>query len=95
MGILSEMFCGHLIRCEVISADLHIHLFKSEIFTSKVLGYIKYPQSIEQLKDAISLETTAIPHKVTYRVVDNLRQISREIGLDQYQTCIMNRFFIR
>ena len=43
-------------------------------------GYLKSkvyrnrPQSIEQLKDAIRQEITAIPHEMTRRVIDNFRE---------------------
>ena len=36
--------------------------------------YSNHPQSIEQLKDAIHHEITAIPHEMTRQVIDNFRE---------------------
>ena len=40
--------------------------------------YSNCPQSIEQLKDAIRQEITAIPHEMTRRVIDNFRERLRQ-----------------
>ena len=40
--------------------------------------YSNCPQSIEQLKDAIHHEITAIPHEMTRRVIDNFREHLRQ-----------------
>ena len=36
--------------------------------------YINCPHSIEQLKDVICQEITAIPHEMTHQVIDNFRE---------------------
>ena len=36
--------------------------------------YSNRPQTIEQIKDAIRQEITAIPHEMTRRVIDNFRE---------------------
>ena len=46
--------------------------FLWEYCKSKV--YSNRPQSIEQLKDAICQEITAIPHEMTRRVIDNFHE---------------------
>ena len=40
--------------------------------------YSNFPPSIEQLKDAIRQEITAIPHEMTHRVIDNFRERLRQ-----------------
>ena len=40
---------------------------KSKVYSTR-------PQSIEQVKDAIRQEITAIPHETTRRVIDNFRE---------------------
>ena len=36
--------------------------------------YSNRPQTIEQIKDAIRQDITAIPHEMTRRVIDNFRE---------------------
>ena len=43
------------------------YICKSKVYSNR-------PQSIEQLKDAIRQEITAIPHEMTCRVIDNFRE---------------------
>ena len=40
--------------------------------------YSNRPQSIEQLKDTIRQEITAIPHEMTRRVIDNFHERLRQ-----------------
>ena len=75
MGILREMFHGHLISLRgdigwpTRSPDLSpCDFFLWGYLKSKV--YINHPQSIEQLKEAIRQEITAIPHEMTRQVID-------------------------
>ena len=80
MGILREMFPSHLISLRgdigrpACTPDLNPYnfFFLSGYIKSKV--YSNRPQSIEQLKDAISQEITTIPHEMTHRVLDNFRE---------------------
>ena len=59
------------------SPDLNpCDFFLGENLKSKV--YSNRPQSIEQLKDAIRQEITAIPHEMTGRVIDNFRERFRQ-----------------
>ncbi len=83
MGILREMFPGHLISLRgdigwpARSPDLNpCDFFLWGYLKSKV--YINRPRSIEQLKDAIRQEITAIPHEMTRRVIDNFRERLRQ-----------------
>ena len=83
MGILKEMFPGHLISLRgdigwtACSPDLNpCDFFLWGYLKSKV--YSDLPQSIEQLKDAICQEITAIPHEMTRRVIDNFREHFRQ-----------------
>ena len=83
MGILREMFSGHLISLRgdfgwsARSPDLNPRdFFLWGYLKSKV--YSNRPQSIEQLKDAINQEITAIPHEMTRRVTDNFREHLRQ-----------------
>ena len=83
MGILREMFPGHLISlCGDIgwparSPDLNpCDFFLLGYLKSKV--YSNCPQSIEQLKDPIRQEITTIPHEMTNRVIDNIRERLRQ-----------------
>ena len=83
MGILREMFPGHLIslRGDIGWPDRSPDLNPCDFF---LRGYLKSkvysncPQSIEQLKDAIRQEITAIPHEMTRRVIDNFRERLRQ-----------------
>ena len=79
MGILREMFLGHLISLRgdlgwpVRSLDLNpCNFFLWEYLKSK--AYINCPRSIEQLKDAIRQEITAISHEMTRHVIENFRE---------------------
>ena len=79
MGILREMFPGHLISLRddiswsIRSPDLNpCDFFLLGYLKSKV--YINRPCSIEQLKDAICQEITAIPHEMTHQVIDNFHE---------------------
>ena len=49
-----------------------VRFFLWRYLKSKV--YSHRPQSIEQLKDAIRQEITAIPHEMTRWVMDNFRE---------------------
>ena len=79
MGILREMFPGHLIslRSDIGWPARSPNLNPCNFF---LWGYIKSricsncPQSIEQLKNAICLEITAISHEMIRRVLDNYRK---------------------
>ena len=55
---------------------IHAIFFLWGYLKSKV--YSNRPQSIEQLKDAIRQEITAIPHEMTRRVIDNFREHLRQ-----------------
>ena len=79
MGILREMFPGHLISLHgdiswsICSPDLNpCKFFLWGYLKSKV--YINRPRSIEQLKDAICQEITAIAHEMTHQVIDNFHE---------------------
>ena len=83
MGILREMFPGHLISLRGdISWSIHSpHLNPCDFFLwgylkSKV--YINRPCSIEQLKDAICPEITTIPHEMTHQVIDYFHEHLRQ-----------------
>ena len=84
MGIFREMFPDHLISLRddigwlARSPDLNLcdFFFLREYLKSKV--YSNRPQSIEQLKDAIRQEITAIPHETNRRVIDNFRERLRQ-----------------
>ena len=78
-----EMFPGHLISLRgdidwpARSPDLNpCNFFLWAYLKSKV--YSNRPQSIEQLKDAIRQEITAIPHEMTCWVIDNFREPLRQ-----------------
>ena len=79
MGILREMFPGYLIslRGDIGWPDRSSDSNPCDFF---LWGYLKSkvysnrPQSIEQLKDAIRQEITAIPHEITRRVIDNFHE---------------------
>ena len=49
-----------------------------EEFFTMIFKCINRPRSIEQLKDAIRQEITAIPHEMTRRVIDNFRECLRQ-----------------
>ena len=77
---LREMFPGHLISlrgdigwpAQIRSPDFNpCNFFLWGYLESKV--YINHPCSIEQLKDSIRQEITAIPHERTCQVIDNFR----------------------
>ena len=77
------MFPGHLISLRgdmswpARSPDLNLcDFFPWGYPESKV--YSNRPQSIEQHKDAIRQEITAIPHEMTSRVIDNLLERLRQ-----------------
>ena len=83
MGILREMFPGHLISLRgdigwpARSPDLNpCDFFLWGYLKSKV--YSNRLQSVEQLKNAIRQEITAIPHEMTSRVIDNFRERLRQ-----------------
>ena len=83
MGILREMFPGHLISLRgdigwpARSPDLNPYdFFLWGYLKSKV--YISRPRSIEQLKDAIRQEITAISHEMARQVIDNFRERLRQ-----------------
>ena len=83
IGILRKMFPGHLIPFlgnigwPARSLDLNsCNFFLWGCLKSKV--YINCPRSIEQLKDAIRQEITAIPHEMTSQVIDNFRERLRQ-----------------
>ena len=81
MGILREMFPGHLIslRGDIGWPAHSSHLNPYDFF---LWGYLKSkvysnrPQSIKHLKDAIRQEITTIPHEMIRRVMDNFRELS-------------------
>ena len=60
------------------------HTWFKSVWFFFLWGYLKSkvysncPQSIEQLKDAIRQEITAIPHEMTRRVIDNFRERLRQ-----------------
>ena len=83
MGILREMFPAHLIPFlgdigwPARSLDLNsCNFFLWGYLKSKV--YINCPRSIEQLRDAIRQEITAIPHEMTSQVIDNFCERHRQ-----------------
>ena len=78
MGILREMFSSRGdIGWPARSPDLNpCDFFLWGYLMSKV--YSNHPQSIEQLKDAIRQEITAIPHEMTHRVIDNFHERLRQ-----------------
>ena len=83
MGILREMFPGHLISLRgdigwpARSPDLNpCDFFLWEYLKLKV--YRNRPQSIKHLKDAICQEITAIPHEMICRVMDNFQERLRQ-----------------
>ena len=83
MGILREMFPGHLIslRGDIGWPASLPDLNPCDFFLwgyLKTKMYIKRPGSIEQLKDAIRQESTAIPHEMTRQVIDNFREHLRQ-----------------
>ena len=92
MGILREMFPGHLISLRgdiswpACSPDLNPYNF----FKSKV--YSNHRQSIEQFKGAIRQEITAIPHEMTRRVIDNFREHLRQC-VDNNGSCLTDLIF--
>ena len=83
MGILRETFPGHLISlrgdigwpaCSPVLNPCDIFLWgylKSKVYSNS-------PQSIEQLKDAIRQEITAISHEMTRQVIDKFRERLRQ-----------------
>ena len=97
MGILREMFPGHLISLRgdigwpARSPDLNpCDFFLWGYLKSKV--YSNRSQSIEQLKDAIRLEITAIPHEMSRRVIDNFRErLRQDLALNNLQWLICNK----
>ena len=83
MGILREMFPGHLISLRgdigwpARSPDLNpCDFFLWGYLKSKV--YSNRPQSIEELKHAIRQEIACIPHEMIRRVIDNFRERLRQ-----------------
>ena len=79
MGILRGMFPGYLISLHgdigwpAHSPNLNsCDFFLWEYLKSKV--YINCSRSIEQLKDAICQEITAIQHEMTHQVIDNFHE---------------------
>ena len=83
MGILREMFPGHLIS---LRGDIGWPARSPDINPCDFFlwGYVKSnvysdrPKSIEHLKDAISQEIIAIPLEMIRRVIENFRERLRQ-----------------
>ena len=91
------MFPGHLISLRgdigwlACSPDLNLcNFFLWRYLKSKV--YSNRPQSIEQLKDAIRQEITAIPHEMTRWVIDNFHERLQQC-VDNNESHLMDLIF--